>query len=155
TGRHARLLALEGFDVVATDSSAAMIEVAKEAAAREGARVDFRLQDMRELPAPEKPYDAAVCLFDSIGYAQSDDGVASVLRGVRSSLREGGIFVFEFWHAPAMLNHYEPLRVARFDAPGGSILRISRTELVPAQSLARVAYEILELGDDRTWRETN
>jgi SAM-dependent methyltransferase len=153
TGRHARLFARDGFDVVATDSSQAMLQVASDNAQREGEKVDFRLQDMRKLPAPPEPYDVAVCLFDSIGYVHSDAGVSDVLRGIHSSLRPGDLFLFDFCHAPAMLNHFEPLRVARFSAPGRTILRISRTRLLRGESLARVSYEILELRDDHTYEE--
>ena len=151
TGTHALHLAKMGYRVTATDYSVEMLTVARRKASAQNLPVDFIEQDMRRLPAPEIAFDAAVCLFDSIGYVQTDKALGEVFAGVHANIREGGLFVFEFWHAPAMLKNFDPVRVRRFPVPGGTVLRLSETTLQRELSLACVAYEIYDLRNDLTY----
>lgn len=157
TGNHALELEKLGYQALATDYSEDLLRVARRKAKAAGSAVEFRMADMRELDLDEKDFDAVICLFDSIGYVQSDEAVDRVLQGVRRHLRPGGLFVFEFWHADAMLRHYEPLRLRRWPLPQGELLRISTTQLDAEKNLAQVDYEILELRNDGSYtrlRET-
>ncbi|MBI3160562.1 MAG: class I SAM-dependent methyltransferase [Chloroflexi bacterium] len=151
TGGHSFRLAEYGYDILATDYSQDMLAVARRKLAGRELPLRFERLDMRDLPAPGEPYDAVVCLFDSIGYVQTNAAIGQVLDGIRRSLRPGGLLVMEFWHAPAMLKHYEPLRVKRFPIEGGELLRISETRLEPENSLAHVAYTIYDLKADGTY----
>jgi SAM-dependent methyltransferase len=151
TGSHALELARLGCFVTATDASEGMLKVAEGKAKAAALEVVFRACDMRELPAPEAPYDAAICLFDSIGYVGDDENIGRVLDGVHANLAEDGIFVLEFWHAPTMRGRYEPLRVRRFETNAGTLLRLSETSLVPDAPQARVKYDVFELREDGTY----
>src|ERR1700682_449742 len=152
TGTHALHFARMGCNVTATDSAPGMLSIARSKAKIQGVDVVFLEQDMRLLAASETPFDAVVCLFDSIGYVQTNEALDQVFSGVRANLRPGGFFVFEFWHAPAMLKIYDPVRVRRFPTKEGIILRISETTLLPEKSLANVAYDIYELHNDLTYK---
>jgi SAM-dependent methyltransferase len=113
---------------------------------------------MRDLKLPSKRYDAAICLFDSIGYLQTDDAVRDVLAKIWNHLRSGGLFICEFWHAPAMLNQYSPVRVRRWENSDREIVRISETTLDRKNRLADVDYTVYELKKDGTYssfRETH
>jgi len=68
------------------------------------------------IPGPK--FDAAICLFDSIGYTRDDPSLLQTLRGVHEHLIPGGLFIVEFWHAEAMLQHYDPFGCAAGDSPG-------------------------------------
>lgn len=148
TGRHALALEELGHEVVALDYSESMLAVARRRAASAGSKVEFRLGDMRALEFDGPPADAVVCLFDSIGYVGTTEAVEGVLAGVRAHLRPGGLFVFEFWHAAAMLRSYEPTRVRRFRDGEREVIRISETALDAARQVAAVTYTILVLGRD-------
>jgi SAM-dependent methyltransferase len=148
TGTHALLLEKRGYEVEAVDASPAMISRAIAKAETTGARVAFRVEDMRELAVPPSAFDAVICLFDSIGYVQTNEALHRVLEGVVRSLRQDGLFLFEFWHAAAMLGHYEPLRVRSWVTSEGEVLRIARTRLEPREQTARVEYKVYELGRD-------
>jgi hypothetical protein len=77
---------------------------------------------------------------------------------VHRNLRPEGLFVFEFWHAAAMLRSYEPVRVRRWSTPTAELVRVSETELECSKQLARVTYTIYELRHDGTYtslRETH
>jgi SAM-dependent methyltransferase len=150
TGRHALELEKFGYNVTATDRSAAMIDLARQRAAKHQSKIDFVAMDMQELELLEKSWDTAVCLFDSIGYLKTNEAIASTLARVRNHLRESGLFIFEFWHAPAMLNDYSPRRERRWKIDNREIVRTSETTLDRENGLAKVDYEVRELKNDGT-----
>lgn len=149
TGQHAVRFAARGWDVVGVDLSGDMLRRAR--GRHGGNAVDFVQQDMRELDVPFKEFDAAVCLFDSIGYGVTNDAIVETLSRVRLHLRPDGLFVAEFWHAPPMLRDYEPVRVRQWETPQGSVLRISRTSLDVAAQLAQVEYSVYQLRKDGSY----
>jgi ubiquinone/menaquinone biosynthesis C-methylase UbiE len=155
TGQHAIRLAGLGYAVTATDYSVAMVACARKKVGAQTPPIRFEQRDMRELPVPTTPYDAAICLFDSLGYVQTDKAIAATLNGVNRSLRPGGVFILEFWHAPAMENGFDPVRVRRFQSGNDTILRISETELDTERSLAHVTYNVYELRNNSTYSHIN
>jgi ubiquinone/menaquinone biosynthesis C-methylase UbiE len=148
TGRHALELEKLGYQIVATDYSQDLLDVAKQKAKQHKSQVDFRLQDMRDLSLTDEPFDGAYCLFDSIGYVQTNSAIQQVLKGVHSHLRLDGLFICEFWHAPAMLRNYEPFRERRWKTAGGELLRTSSTRLDVEKQLAHVTYKIADIRSD-------
>jgi SAM-dependent methyltransferase len=151
TGTHAIELARAFVEIDASDCSADMLRVATKKVEAANVPVRLSLSDMRGLPKPEQPYDAALCLFDSIGYVQSDEAICDVLSGVRASLDPGALFLLEYWHAAAMLRGFDPLRIRRLELDDTTIFRVSTTTIDAATSLARVRYDLYELNADRTW----
>lgn len=146
TGRHALELERLGHEVLATDYSPDMLATARRRGQECASRVEFRQADMRTIDLEGRRFDAAVCLFDAIGYVATNDAIIQVFQSVARHVRPGGVFVFEFWHAAAMLRQWEPTRVRSWMAPEGEVLRIATTRLDPAKQLAHVTYRVLELG---------
>jgi SAM-dependent methyltransferase len=153
TGTHAFHLERPDRRIVATDYSEDMLRRAKQKAAEKSSRVEFQLQDMTQLEVSGAPFDAVVCLFDAIGYVATNESLAKVFHGVHKHLRADGLFIFEFWHAGAMLRHYDPVRVRRWKTDESRVLRISETTLDYANQLSRVVYSIYELRSDGTYSE--
>jgi SAM-dependent methyltransferase len=151
TGTHAVEFAELGYDVTATDYSEDMLRIAGPKCGRAGRRIELQRLDMRELGSLGRTFPAIACLFDSIGYVRTNEAVAQVLAGVRKALAPGGVFVFEFWHAPAMLREHDPTRVRRMRLGEGELLRISETSLDTARQLAEVRYELVDLRPDGTY----
>lgn len=151
SGSHALALEELGYEIVAIDQSENMLACARRKAEKVNSSIDFRQQDMRALDIAGSPFDAAICLFDSIGYVETNEALMQVFRGVHRQLRSDGLFVFEFWHAAAMLRSYDPVRVRRWSTPDAQLVRLSETELECANQLARVTYTIYELHHDGTY----
>jgi SAM-dependent methyltransferase len=151
TGTHSFHLERPGRQIIATDYSEDMLRRARQKAAEKASGVEFQLQDMTRLEMNGEPFDAVVCLFDAIGYAATNEGLEKVFRGVHRHLRPDGLFVFDFWHAAAMLRHYDPVRVRRWKTDHSSVLRISETTLDMTNQLCRVAFSVYELDDDGTY----
>jgi ubiquinone/menaquinone biosynthesis C-methylase UbiE len=142
TGEHAQKFATHGFQVLATDYSKDMLAHASKKFS--GQNPQFDLQDMRELSAELGSFDCVVSLFDSIGYVQTNEAIDTVMTGVKRVLVPSGLFIFEFWHAAAMLSGFDSVRVRRWDLDGRELLRISETKLDIDKHLAHVRYTIFE-----------
>lgn len=151
TGSHALFLDKLGYLVLATDHSEDMLAVARRKAQQLGSRIEFRLQDMTKLELPGDPFDAAVCLFDSIGYVVTNERLKQVLTGVWRQLKPDALFVFEFWHAAPMISQYDPLRVRSWDTAEGKVVRISETTLNISQQTSDVTYSVYEFSKDGTY----
>ncbi len=155
TGSHALELERKGYEIIATDYSKEMIKCAKQKANLIKSKIDFRLQDMRSINLPEHSFDAIICLFDSIGYITSNKDLNKTFSGIFDYLRLDGLFIFEFWHAAAMLRHYEPIRIRYQKNDCGNVLRISKTELDYLNQTASVHYTIYELLNNGTFTTHN
>lgn len=146
TGRHAVALARAGFEVAGVDRSEDMLARARARAAAAGVALDLRRADMSRPALAAATFDAATCLFDSLGYTVTNDALRRTLAAVYSALRPGGVAIFEVWHAAAMLRHHDPVRVRRWQTEEGEVVRISETALDCARQVATVDFTVYELG---------
>lgn len=153
TGSHAFQLEELGYKIEAIDYSESMIDRAKEKAKEKKSGIHFQVGDMRDLPPFPHRFDVAICLFDSIGYVIDNEAILQVLHGVNKNLKDKGIFIFEFWHAPAMLKSFDPVRVKRWKLEDREILRISETSVNILNSTSSVNYTIYEHFDDGTYAQ--
>jgi SAM-dependent methyltransferase len=154
TGRHALEFAELGHEVTGVDYSPDLLELARRNA---GDRVRLLEQDMRTLDVDGGPFDAVTCLFDSIGYPLTNEGIVQALASMRTHLKPEGALAAEFLHAPAMLGGADPVKVRRWDTPDGErLVRISETSLDAVAQTMHVSYEVFLLGDEtyRTSTET-
>ncbi len=143
TGSHSIEFDKLGYKIDALDISEDMISFAIKKAENAKARnVEFYVQDMVSLSLEKEKFDAAVCLFDSIGYALTDENIIRTLKGIHSTLKTKGLFIFEFWHAPAMIRSYDPLRIVRIPGEEYDVLRISETSLNIPEQHSEVRYTI-------------
>lgn len=104
-GRIAIELASRGFTVIGIDRSEALLAMARRAADERGVEVDFRTGDMWELPSLDG-FDAAVCLWSSLGYATDEDD-ARMLARLCESLAEGGSLLLETHVVESLLPQWE------------------------------------------------
>lgn len=138
TGEHARWLAAEGFAVDGVDINPTFVRRARE----KHPAGQFFEADMRDFLLPQR-YDAVVCLFSSIGYAGTIDGVESALRRFRAHLEPGGIVLVEPWFPPGIL---DPSRVAVTEGVSGElhVRRECHVEVDGAMSRLLFDYEITD-----------
>jgi SAM-dependent methyltransferase len=99
TGRIAVPTALAGIDVVGVDSSAGMLEVARERAELAGVELDLRLGDLRDPPV-EETFPLVTIPFRSLLHMETDDDRRAALRAVDRLLEPAGRLVFDVF-APA------------------------------------------------------
>lgn len=99
-GRHAAVLASEGYRVTGLDRSTTLLGEA-ERRRGDGEWPTYVLGDYRDLPFEEASFDAVFNLFSSLGYLERDDDVG-VLRELRRVLRQGRPLIVETTHRDAV-----------------------------------------------------
>lgn len=93
-GRHSIALARRGYAVVGIDPSAAMIAAAQAGAELAGVSVDFR-QVRGESFTTTQQFDAALCLFTTLGQVSASGENSGLVAQVYQALKSGGRFVVE------------------------------------------------------------
>ncbi|VAW31010.1 hypothetical protein MNBD_CHLOROFLEXI01-971 [hydrothermal vent metagenome] len=93
-GRHSIELARRGFAVTGIDPAAAMIAAAQKRAAETAVSVDFR-QISGEKFTSDAPFDAAICLFTSLGQIGANGDNSELVERVYEALKPSGLFMVE------------------------------------------------------------
>lgn len=99
TGRHAHEFFQLGYTVYGADRSEEMITIAKE---EYGQHISFLQNDIRKIRLTEQ-FDVVLSLFDVMSYQTTNDDVRAVFETAACHLYPGGLFIFDCWHAPAVL----------------------------------------------------
>ncbi len=94
TGRHSIELARRGYSVTGVDRTHAYLERARTQAIAEGLKIEFVNCDVRSLNL-SMSFDAAINMFTSFGYFDSEDDDLKVLRNVYAALRKSGCILIE------------------------------------------------------------
>ena len=105
TGSTAILLAKKGYTVSGSDRAMEMLFWAREKARRQKVNVHLWQQDMRELTVSQ-PYDAALCLYDSINYITTAEEMKMVFTNVSEALIPGGMFIFDVTTEYNIVKHF-------------------------------------------------
>jgi SAM-dependent methyltransferase len=155
TGGHAIPLAGRGYEVIGVDRSPGMLAAARvkaETAAVTG-RISFLLDDVTAA-RPMGSCDAALMMFNVLGYQALPAEVAAALAAVRRALRPGGLFLFDIWQAPAVDLEPPAQRWQIAEQGGGQLIRLSSGQLDPAAETCSVKIQVLRLVDDRVTDKT-
>src|SRR5260370_5761268 len=118
-GRPAGEFARRGFTVTGVDRSRFLLERARESADAAGTKVEWVLDDMREFQRPAA-FDLACNLFTSFGYFAREEDNLLVLRNVRQSLRDGGMFVMDMVGKEHV--QYQGMKAHRTQFADGAVL---------------------------------
>jgi len=97
TGSMALRLAAQGYQITGLDRSGDMLRWARAKTADAGLEIDFRQGDMEEfslLPL-ERDFDLVICLYDSLNYLLTEQGVQRCFENVNRHLRPAGGFIFD------------------------------------------------------------
>jgi SAM-dependent methyltransferase len=156
TGGHALPLAQRGMHVTGVDRSAGMLACAREKANSLGLvdRIALHHSPIQGFDCG-RTFDAVTCLFAVLSYLTSNDDLFAGLETARRHLAPGGIFIFDFWHGPAVLTDRPTERTRVIEHAGTRTLRHARPEFDFAANVVRVHYHLLELHGSEVVAETN
>lgn len=154
TGRHAIELARRGWDVSGVDRSPAMLALARARAAEAGLDVTFMEGDARAFDAGRQ-FDLALMMFAVAGYLGTADAVREAFANVQRQLVDGGLFVFDCWHGPAVLAERPGNRVRVLDGATSQTTRYAEGSLDEAQQLVTVRYRLVETRGDEVLSDTH
>lgn len=142
TGGHAIPLAKRGYKITGLDNSEIMINLAKEKARNAGVKVDFYTLDMSRIQLNKK-FDACICMFAVIDYLTENKTINVSLSGIRNHLKEGSLFIFDFWYGPAVLSILPSVKLKRMEKEGVKVVRFAEPHLDALHHVCRVNYYVI------------
>lgn len=146
TGIHAKQLAEKGYYVEGIDLSETMlsraIERQSESTAAVSQRLSFLEGDIRTYESALR-FDTIISLFHVMSYMTTNEDLNQTFKTVKKHLRSGGIFVFDCWHGPGVLNDKPVSRSKYFENELVSITRNARPVLFPAKNTVDVNFDII------------
>ena len=161
-GRHTVALARRGYRMTGLDLSAYHLRLARQAAKEAGVSVRWHRADMRDIPW-QGEFDAAINLFTSFGYLESDEEDFRVLARVAGALKPGGRFLLDTINREMLVRHWEEhgwqegqdgtlsLADRRFDLMAGRqrnrILSVGRDGARQEREINLRLYTLKELAD--------
>lgn len=94
TGEITHRLAMAGYQMSGVDYSADMLAHAEHKASKDGVNIQWLHQDLKELTGLTD-LDAAISYCDVINYIVNEAEISTVFERVSSSLKDGGLFIFD------------------------------------------------------------
>jgi SAM-dependent methyltransferase len=144
TGRHGRLLAAQGFNVLGIELSAEMVAEAQRQT-QSGSEVrgsfDCRQGDVKTVDLHEV-FDAVISLFHVVSYQTGNLDLIATFRNAARHLNDGGLFFFDVWHGPAVLWERPTVRVKRIEDQSTRLTRIAEPTMDFNAGVVTVSYTI-------------
>ena len=144
-GKHAALLAEMGCVVHGIDFSPEMLELAEIRASELPIDVAKRLSwsegDVRSYQT-YKLFDAVISLFHVISYQPSNHDLQAAFETAEKHLKPGGVFLFDCWHGPTVLNDPPKIRIKKMENDKIHITRICEPEMLPNENGVIINYKI-------------
>lgn len=143
-GRHSIPLAEAGYRVTGADRSEVMLaEARRRAAAGDSPR--FVHADMRELPFPDRSFDAVLNLFSSLGY-RGEAGDRQALGEFRRVLRPDAALVIETMHRDRLMHIFDP---ESWEELAEGTLLTERREFHPLAGETETLHQLVEADGTR------
>lgn len=153
TGKHARLLAQQGYTVHGIERSAVMVAAAQPAQGFTCQQGDIAVNKMG------RTYSAVLSLFHVISYQTTNKQLQAVFANAAAHLNPGGLFIFDFWYSPAVYAQKPSVRVKRMADDQVEITRIAEPVIHASENHVDVHYTIfareLETGAVHTLQEVH
>ena len=162
TGAHAEHLARLGYIVHGVDQSEEMLSRAmarrSNLSGEISARLSFAVGDARSVRTGEQ-YDAVIALFHVMSYQTTNVDLQLAFATAATHLRPGGVFLFDFWYGPAVLEQRPEVRVKRLEDESIKVTRIAEPTMREDEGVVEVNYTVFieekATGKMRQVRETH
>ena len=142
SGIHGRLLANAGFQVRGIERSQEMIDQGHSANLGKNQNSNFScIQGDCKSTILGDDFDAVISLFHVLSYQTSNEEVLAMLKNAHRQLKPGGIFIFDYWYAPAVWYLGPKLRVKQVRNKQLAITRIAEPECFREQNIVKVNYQ--------------
>lgn len=141
TGSHALILAERGYRVTGIDQSKEMIVHAREKIKTFRGSIRFEHEDIRNFSINES-FNAAISMFAVMSYLKTNDDVLNTLFCVNRHLNPGGLFIYDVWFGPAVLEQRPEIRKKSVLIDGVKTTRHATSELDLLRQIVQVKYRI-------------
>jgi SAM-dependent methyltransferase len=160
SGIHGRLLGDLGYQVTGIERSQQMIDLGIKKADLKASTSNFNcIQGDCTNTFIGSDFDTVISLFHVLSYQTSNESVTAMLNNAFKQLKSGGIFIFDYWYAPAVWNYRPTLRVKKVENSELKITRIAEPECWENKNRVDVNYltfvEDLSIGKISKIEETH
>lgn len=131
-GRHANILAKNGYKVAGIDRDKDALELASRLNTNE---VKYFHHDMRDIKSLNQSFDAIISMWHSFGYFENEVNI-DIIRQISESLTADGRFILDIYNK----SYYEN-NIGISEVTKGGISIISKVERVGAMFNTRLSYE--------------
>ena len=123
------------------DLSEDMLNIAKMRRKGKEENLTFSHSSIQDLNLNKK-FDAIVSLFHVMSYQNSNSELIKAFVSAKNHLKEGGIFIFDFWYGPAVLTDLPETRVKRLVGEKMKITRISEPLIHSQSNIVDVNFDV-------------
>lgn len=140
TGIHAKFLQGEGYRVHGVDISETMLSQAFKVQIPD--KLTFSQGDITTINLGAS-FDAVISLFHVMSYQTSNNQILNAFKSASKHLNQGGLFIFDCWYGPAVLNLKPEVRLKTLENEEYRINRIANPDLHVNSNVVDVNYKIL------------
>ena len=142
SGIHGRMLADEGFVVSAIEKSQKMIDLGLSSPIQINPKTNFScIQGDCTQTFLGDDFDTVISLFHVLSYQTTNEDVLGMLKNAHQQLKAGGIFILDYWYAPAVWNIGPTLRVKKAKNEALAVTRIAEPKCLKEQNIVKVNYQ--------------
>jgi len=154
TGSHALILAKKGYKITGVDLSKKMLKIARKKAKEKKLKINFRRSDIRKLDLKKK-FDAIISMFAVIGYQKTNDGLEKALMAAHKHLKNRGLFIFDVWFGPAVLEKKPKEKIKKVRLKNGYVIRQTKPRLNLLKQTVDVFFKTKYYSDNRRLLKIN
>lgn len=136
TGIHGNLLSNKGFNITGVELSQQMVQLSNQSKKFKCINGDIREIKIGCL------FDVVISLFHVVSYQTKNSDLKLVFANAHHHLKEKGLFIFDFWYAPAVLSQYPEPRLKKFKNKNQEIVRFAKPKVFENKNIVDVNYEI-------------
>lgn len=138
TGKHASVFAEKGFSVLGIELSEDMLNIARQ---NENTRLRFQKANISNFKVDQK-FEIALSLFHVISYLTDNSSLIRTFQLVHESLCDGGLFIFDVWHTPAVVSQVPEERIKKLSNDQIQIIRRATPSIFSEENIVEVNYDI-------------
>lgn len=138
SGGHSIILSNRGYKIVGVDRSPYMVKKAREKAKKECLFLEHDIRNFRM----NREFDAVISMFAVASYQIENEDVISFFRTAFEHLRSGGLFTFDFWFGPAVLNEKPQVKIKEINHQNLKIVRITEPRLDILSNTVDVNFKV-------------
>ncbi len=160
TGKHACHLAEQGYFVTGIEQSDIMLEIAGQALATKNTDIANRIKlykgDIRTWDAEKENqgeqserFDAVFSLFHVMSYMQNLADLKAVFANIKKQVKSNGVFVFDCWYGPAVLNLKPETRFKIMTDGEYTIERVAQASMDTTKQQVTIDYTLFSKDKDQ------
>jgi ubiquinone/menaquinone biosynthesis C-methylase UbiE len=137
---------LDCYDILATDYSGQMLEIAKSKSLFKNASVKWKQLDFFNIDL-NRTFDVVIMLFDSLNYIRDPESIIAVFQQVKKVLNPDGLFIFDFTTPQHSKKHAELMNDQGLTPDNYRFVRVSR--YLEAEGMHYNEFVIEKLSEDK------